>query len=297
MTSDRAGKPFPASPSVGIWVGSRVWLGNERAVIEAAPTVDDLGYSMLWLGGARGDLELIEELLAATRRIIVATGIVNIWRSSAQEVTESYKRIRDTYADRLLLGFGVGHATPDVVGAAKYVPPYSAMVRFLDELDSLPDPVPPSARVLAALGPRFLRLSADRASGAHPYLVTARHTREARETIGSGAFLAPELRVVLDEDPSRARQLARQGMARNFGMPNYQRSLVHQGRQPSDYEDGGSDALIDELAAWGDPPQVLKHIAAHHAAGADHVALQVLTGDDRIPLHEWRTLAGALYGG
>jgi probable F420-dependent oxidoreductase len=178
------------------------------------------------------------------------------------------------------------------------------MVGYLDDLDhpraangTGSDPVPAHRRVLAALGPRMLRLARDRAAGAHPYLVTAEHTRRAREILGAGPLLAPEVGVVLEADPGRAREAARAALAMYLELPNYLRSWRRQGFTDADFADGGSDRLVDALFAWGDVSRIRERLDTHHAAGADHVALQLVEPGGRgagPPRRGWRELAAAL---
>ncbi|MEV0778346.1 LLM class F420-dependent oxidoreductase [Streptomyces sp. NPDC050428] len=261
------------------------------AVSAAVAELDALGYGTLWLGGSPS-LDQVVPVLAATRRITVATGILSIWDRQAPVVAEQTARIQRDAAGRFVLGLGVSHGGFN----PNYARPYSTMVGYLDALDAAPDPVPPSQRVLAALGPKMLKLAAERAAGAHPYLVTAEHTAEARATLGPHALLAPELTVVLDTDIDQARTVARGMLSMYLQLPNYTNNLLRLGFAASDFADGGSDRLLAALFALGDAETVRARVDEYTAAGADHLALQVLTGDRRkdLPLAEWRTLAEAL---
>lgn len=254
--------------NIGIWQWRNALDG------EFATEVERLGYGAIWIGGSPpGDLELAEQLLDATSEIAVATGIVNIWRDDAATVAESYHRIAGKYPDRFLLGVGVGH--PE--STAAYTRPYAALTGYLDALDEAGVPV--EGRALAALGPKVLGLAAERTAGAHPYLTTPTHTREAREVLGSGPLLAPEHKVVLEPDAERARAIARPTVSRYLGLRNYAQNLQRIGYTEADLADGGSDRLIDDLALHGDPGTVARGITAHLDAGADHVCVQLL-GDD-----------------
>src|SRR5436190_2191222 len=146
--------------------------------------------------------------------------------------------------------------------------------------------------------PRALRLAAARSAGAHPYLVTPDHTRTARAIVGPDALLAPEQKVVLETDPATARANARPTLELYFSLPNYTNNLRRLGFTDADYTEGGSDRLVDAIVAWGDPEQILARVAEHHAAGADHVSIQVLTGGQRtgkpLPREEWRAIGVAL---
>ncbi|TDE26699.1 LLM class F420-dependent oxidoreductase [Actinomadura sp. 6K520] len=268
---------------LGIW---RPW--NELDA-ELAEDVEDLGYGTIWIGGSpRGDLKVAERLLAATDRIVIATGIVNMWTTPAEEVAGSYHRLNDAYGGRFLLGAGIGH--PEAT--QEYRSPYETIVRYLDRLDAAKVPV--EGRVLAALGPKVLRLSAERAAGAHPYLTTPEHTRQARETMGDGPLLAPEQKVVLGAAPERARALAREKIGFYFRLRNYVANWKRLGFTDADVAGDGSDAILDALVAHGDAAAVAARLSAHLDAGADHVAVQVLTEQDGDPRPALRTIAETL---
>ncbi|MET4920871.1 LLM class F420-dependent oxidoreductase [Streptomyces sp. PSRA5] len=261
------------------------------AVSAAVAELDSLGYGTIWMGGSPS-LDQVVPVIEATRHITVATGILSIWDHQAAAVAEQTARIRQASAGRFVLGLGVSHSGFN----PNYARPYSAMVEYLDALDASADPVPASERVLAALGPKMLKLAAERAAGAHPYLVTAEHTAEARATLGPDALLAPELTVVLDTDIDQARTVARGMLSMYLQLPNYTNNLLRLGFAESDFADGGSDRLLAALFALGDAETVRARVDEYVAAGADHLALQVLTGDRSkdLPLAEWRTLAEAL---
>jgi probable F420-dependent oxidoreductase len=249
--------------------------------------VEALGYGAIWIGGSPdGDLSTVENLLEAGDHITVATGIVNVWKDDAATVGASYHRITARHPDRFLLGLGIGHPEH----TQEYQSPYAKLVSYLDELDELKVPV--TGRALAALGPKVLRLSAERAAGAHPYLVTPEHTRQARQILGPGKLLAPEQKVVLETDPERARAIGRPRVERPYlGLTNYVSNLRRLGWTDADLAGGGSDALIDALVLHGDAEAIARGVTAHLDAGADHVALQVLGPD---PLAALRALAGHL---
>jgi probable F420-dependent oxidoreductase len=266
-----------------------VWRHRGGLSPELAREIEALGYGAIWIGGSpRGDLKIAEGLLAATERIVVATGIVNMWNTPASEVAPSYHRLAAAYPDRFLLGVGIGH--PEAI--QEYRSPYRTMVEYLDTLDA--EKVPREAVVLAALGPKALRLSADRTAGTHPYLTTPAHTRHARELLGPDVLIAPEQKVVLDTDPERARAIGRAVVAKPYlQLRNYTSNLHRLGWSDADIADGGSDALIDELAVHGDVATVTAGLTAHLDAGADHVCAQVLP-IDADPLPALRDIAEAL---
>jgi probable F420-dependent oxidoreductase len=269
----------------GIWRG---WPGLSP---ELAAEVEALGYGAIWIGGSpRGDLKIAESLLAATERIVVATGIVNMWTTPAAEVGPSYHRLADRYPDRFLLGVGIGH--PEAT--KEYRKPYATMVEYLDALDA--EKVPQAGRALAALGPKALQLSADRTWGTHPYLTTPQHTREAREQLGAGPLIAPEQKVVVQDDPAGARAVGRPVVDTPYlKLRNYRSNLLRLGFTEDDLDNGGSDRLIDALVAHGDAATVAGRLAEHLDAGADHVAIQVLTADNASPLPALRELSQALH--
>jgi probable F420-dependent oxidoreductase len=266
-------------------------IGLWRHPSELAPDVvaeaEALGYGAIWLGGSPGgDLKVVEDILDSTDHVAVATGIVNVWKDDAATIAADYHRIAAKHPDRFLLGLGIGH--PEAV--QQYQKPYDTLVSYLDLLDELKVPV--EGRALAALGPRVLRLAAERTAGAHPYLVTPEHTRQAREILGPGPLLAPEQKVVLETDPERARAIGRPRVAKPYlGLTNYVSNLRRLGWTDADLADGGSDALIDALAVHGDGEALARGVTAHLDAGADHVAVQILARD---PLPTLRTLASSL---
>ncbi|HWK91980.1 MAG TPA: TIGR03620 family F420-dependent LLM class oxidoreductase [Luteimicrobium sp.] len=240
-----------------------------------AATLEGLGYGSVWVGGSPdASLGKPEELLAATRTLVVGTGIVNIWTAAADDVSMATRHLLDTYGDRFVLGVGSGHRE---ASGAKAATPYQALVEYLDTL--VADGVPRTNLVLAALGPRVLGLARDRTAGAHPYLVTPEHTREAREILGSAPVLVPEQHVVLDTDVARARSVARAGLANYLGMANYRNSWLRLGFTEDDLAGGGSDRLVDAVVVHGDPAAVAARLAEHLDAGADQVAVQLVAGE------------------
>ncbi|WP_326702027.1 LLM class F420-dependent oxidoreductase [Streptomyces cyaneofuscatus] len=280
---------------VGIWSsalhGSRTDDAGRKAIAEAVAELEELGYGTLWIGGSPSPDDAAA-VVAATRTATVATGILNIWSHTAEEVAARIATVEEAARGRFVLGLGVSHG-PMV---PQYAKPYSAMVAYLDALDAATPSVEPGERVLAALGPKMLKLAADRALGAHPYLVTTEHTAEAREALGPDALLAPELTVVLDTDPDRARTTARNMLEMYLQLPNYTANLLRLGFAESDFEGGGSVRLLDALFALGDAEHVKSRTGEYLDAGADHVALQVLTAEEGgagLPRAQWRELAEA----
>lgn len=286
--------------TVGVWA-PQLRSRDRSKIVEIADTLDQLGYSVAWVpGGAGGDLfGDVDASLAASRRITVATGVLNIWMHDALRTAEWHAEVRRSHPGRLLLGLGASHAPlVESVTDRSYHRPLSALRDYLDALDTAPSPVPADERILAALGPKMLELAAGRSLGAHPYLTDPAHTRIARDALGPAALLAPELKVVLDLDPERARATARKHLGPYLELPNYSRNLLRTGYQEADLLGGGSDRLIDGVVARGDVDAVVRRAREHLDAGADHVCVQVLTPDRRdVPFTAWRELAPALLGG
>lgn len=285
--------------TVGIWSGELRDLEDRSAAADAAAEIEGLGYGALFIPGrAAGDvLSAVEPLLASTTSLAVATGILNIWRHAPDEVAVRRRELEQRYAARFVLGLGVSHAPlVDPDGTGLYARPFAKMKAYLDELDAATPTVPPAARLLAALGPKMTELARDRAAGAHPYLAPVANTAAAREILGPGPVLAPEQPVLLETDPARAREVARRYLGRYLEtFPNYANNLRRFGFGEDDLIGGGSDRLVDEVVAWGDEEAIARRVAEHHAAGADHVCLQVIpTGDGVPPLADWRRLAPAL---
>ncbi|BBX84275.1 LLM class F420-dependent oxidoreductase [Mycolicibacterium aubagnense] len=248
---------------------------------EQAAEIETLGYGAVWAGGSpAGDLAFVEPLLAATEKLQVATGIVNVWTAPAAQVADSYHRIEAAYPGRFVLGVGIGHPEH----TKEYRKPYDVLVEYLDELDAAGVPV--ARRVVAALGPKVLRLAADRSAGAHPYLTTPEHTAEARTLIGPDAFLAPEHKVVLTdgsaEATEEARAIGRQTVDFYLNLSNYLNNWRRLGFSEDDIAKPGSNALIDAVVAHGTPDAIAARLTEHLDAGADHVTIQVLGGGDKL---------------
>jgi probable F420-dependent oxidoreductase len=247
-----------------------VWRGYKAIDVPLARTIERLGFGTIWQGGSPGsDLRAAEELLDGTEFVVVATGIVNIWKSEPAELVNSYHRIISRHPGRLLLGIGSGHreATP------QRTRPLEAMSRYLDALDA--GQVPLGDRVISALGPKMLAIAAERSGGTHPYLTVPAQSREARELLGSAALIAPEQTVVVDADPVTARHAARGFLAGYLRLGNYVGNLRRAGFTEEDVAGGGSDRLVDAIVLHGNAATVAQGVRAHIDAGADHVCVQV----------------------
>jgi probable F420-dependent oxidoreductase len=287
---------------IGIWTAA--FEGHPSAVAgEAAREIESLGYSALWINETTGrdPFVLSALLLSATSTLKVATGIANVYARDAMTTAACQKTLAEAFPGRFLLGLGV--SSPVLVEKVRkhsFDKPLSYMTSYLAAMDAAPfNAVGPSedpGRVLAALGPKMLQLSASQSSGAHPYLTTPEHTRQARAIIGPTALLAPEQMVVVETDPQRARAIGRGAVGFYLRAPGYLANLRRLGFTDDDWADpkAASDRLIDGVVAWGDVDTIAARVREHLDAGADHVCVQVLRGDRDLPLTEWRELAPAL---
>lgn len=282
----------------GIWTHTLDLLPASRAR-ETVAELEALDFGAVWLPEVAGRDPFVAAALylGATERIVVATGIATIYARDGLAAAAAHRSLTEAFPDRFVLGLGVSHA-PAVEGLRhhEYRPPLTAMREYLDEMDSAPylafAPTATPVRVLAALGPRMLDLAAARAAGAHPYFVPVEHTAIARERLGPDALLAPEQMVVFEADPEAARTIARTAMAVYLGLPNYTNNLRRLGFTDDDLAGGGSNRLVDAIVAWGDDEAIAARLRDHRDAGADHVAVQVLTGDlTTVPLPQWRRVA------
>lgn len=284
---------------VGVWTWPLVTAPADH-IRSAARAIEDMGYGAIWYPESRGReaIALAAIILGATESIPVATGIASIWARDANAAAGAAMALGEAWPGRFTLGLGVSHAPSVRARGEEYRQPIERMAGYLDAMEASifvgPEPAQPVPVILAALGPRMLRLAADRTAGAHPYFVPVEHTTFAREIIGDEAYLAPEQAVVLESDPGKAREAARQHMERYLLLDNYRRNLLRLGWEERDLDEGGSDALVDAIVAWGPPEAIAERVAAHHAAGADHVSIQVLGDPASVPLAELEVLASEL---
>jgi probable F420-dependent oxidoreductase len=286
---------------IGIWTIA-FDLQPAGAAREAAAEVEALGFTAIWVPEAANREAMANSmlLLCATERVVVGTGIANLYARDAMSMSAGQKTITSAYPDRFILGIGVSHKIAvEAMRGHHYDKPLTTMRDYLDRMDAslyvaaAPETEP--VRVLAALGPKMLELARDRASGAHPYFVPVEHTPVAREILGPGKLLCPEQAVVLETDVDTARNIARQHMQRYLTLPNYTNNLRRFGWGDDDLAGGGSDKLVDAIVAWGSLDAVRARVQEHLDAGADHVAIQVLTADPReLPMSQWRELSSAL---
>jgi probable F420-dependent oxidoreductase len=278
---------------IGIW-SLELRFGDAGEAAEAAAELDELGYGALWIPGGVGGNVLgdMARLLAATRVATIASGILNVWKHRPEEVGAWWRAHPQSLRPRTLLGLGISHGP--LIGEA-YAKPLATMRDYLAQLAE--QGLPPDALCLAALGPKMLELSRAKTAGAHPYLVTPEHSALARKILGPDALLAPEQGVILESNPTRARELARQALTHYRRLPNYVNNWLRLGFTAAEIE-GDSDRLIDALFAWGDAGQIAQRVQAHLTAGADHVCLQVITGagtDVGAARPAWRELASVFF--
>jgi probable F420-dependent oxidoreductase len=284
---------------VGLWSPHLQWQPASRAR-EAVAEFEELGFGAVWVGEATGKEALTHAaiLLSASPRIVVATGIASIWARDPVAMANGARTLAEAYPGRFVLGLGVSHPFLTEPRDRRYERPLTTMRAYLDAMDRAPYVGPPSTappRVLAALGPRMLELARDRAAGAHPYFVPVEHTARARAALGGESVLAPEQAVAIDHDRDRARHIAGPYMASYLKLGSYRNNLRRLGWQEDDLTDGSTERLVDAMVACGDVGVALARISDHLEAGADHVALRVLTEDPtRLPMDELRELSAAL---
>jgi probable F420-dependent oxidoreductase len=285
---------------IGVWTGALDAHPSPRAW-EACRELEQMGFDTLWIPEAVGrePFAAAAGYLAATTTLKLATGIANIYARDAMTMAAAQKTLAEAYPGRFLLGLGVSHLhLVQHVRKHTYDKPLAYMKDYLAAMDKARffavTPEEDPGRVLAALGPKMLEVAATQAQGAHPYFTTPEHTARARDTMGADALLAPEQMVVLETEPTKAREVARAGMAVYLNLPNYANNLRRLGFGDQDFAEGGSNRLVDAIVAWGDVDAARTRVAEHFEAGADHVCVQVLRADRELPLDDWRRLAEAL---
>jgi probable F420-dependent oxidoreductase len=279
----------------GIWVSGRAWPDNAGVVASAAQELESLGFGTVWIGGSPSDeLDLPEAILSATSDLIVGTSIVDIWNSNAARLAAGHRRISRHFPGRFVLGVGSGHAPTAEALGQMYVKPLSRLREFLTQ--GLRE-VPPEERMIAALGPKSLEAARDLTTGALPYLMPPAHTADARQILGPDRVLVAEQKVFLGTDPAEARAAGRRALRPYLDLPNYTTVLRRYGMTDDDLAGEGSDRFVDSALVWGDEKALRAGVDAHLEAGADQVALQVLSADPspHLPREEWRRVANALF--
>jgi probable F420-dependent oxidoreductase len=286
---------------IGIWTAQFDYQPAAKAQ-EAAAELEQLGFGAIWFPESVGREALTNAalLLGATSRIVIATGIANIYARDPVTTAAAQNTLAEAHPGRFLLGLGVSHIPlVEQIRGHSYGKPVASMRAYLDGMDrapyrAVPPPIKP-IRVLAALGPKMLHLARERSDGAHPYFVPPEHTARAREILGSNKLLAVEQAVVLETESAKARGIARAHTSTYLKLPNYVNNLRRLGFGDGDLVDGGSDKLVDAIVAWGDLTAVIDRVRAHQSAGADHVCIQVLPPDPRaLPITQWRDMAAGL---
>jgi probable F420-dependent oxidoreductase len=278
---DAALMPTPPLEKIGIWL-----LRMEGP--DAVPEIEALGFQALWIGMSPSP-EQVRPFLEASSTLTVATGILNVWQHEPADVAAAHAELQEEFGGRFLLGVGIAH--PE--STAGYSKPLTKMREYFDGLDAADPPVPKDERVTAALGPKMLELAAEHSLGTHPYFTPVEHTRLARERLGPGPLIAPEVAVVVEPDPETGRERAREYAGRYLERRNYTGNLKRLGFDEDDLKDRGSDRLIDAVIPHGPPEQVAEAVRAHLDAGADHVCLQPVGNPDG-PLEDYRALAKVL---
>ena len=270
----------------GAWLSVRA--AGEPECREAAVLAEQLGFGAFWLG-ASPRLSALRPLLEATDRIVIATGIVNVWDYQPAELVSEFWELESDFPDRVLLGIGIGH--PEAISA--YDRPLSKMREFFDGIAAAERPVPRERMTVAALGPKMLDLSFERSLGTHPYFTPPAHTKFARERLGPSALVAPELAVVVDADHLSAKVAAREYAQFYLQLRNYTNNLLRFGFTEDDLMSGGSERLLDTIVPQGSAAELAPAVQGHLDAGADHVCVQAV-GVRGVPAEQWRALAEAL---
>jgi probable F420-dependent oxidoreductase len=279
----------------GIWISGRNWPAEPNLVATAAQELESLGFGAVWIGGSPSDdLELPEAILAASSTLMVGTSIVDIWRSNGARLAASHMRIRRHFPGRFYLGVGSGHAPTAESLGQMYSKPLSRLRDFVS--DKLRE-VPTDERLIAALGPKALEAARELTAGALPYLMPPAHTADARKILGSDRVLVPEQKIFLGTDEAAARAVGRRVLRSYLDLPNYTTALRRYGMTDDDLSGSGSDRFIDSAVVWGDDATIRQGVETHLTAGADQVAVQVLSADasPHLPREEWRHLAEVLF--
>jgi probable F420-dependent oxidoreductase len=285
---------------VGVWLGS-IGLAPARDERAAIARIEQLGYGAAWFGEGPSNREALSHgglLLEASERLVIATGIANIWARDAAAAINGANTLNESCDERFLLGLGVSHAPIVNSRGHDYAKPLTAMRTYLEAIDEhtydAPAPEHPSPVLLAALRPKMLELAREKTAGAHPYFVPPSHTAKARAVLGSRPLLAPEQVVVLETDATRAREIGRRHMAPYLRLPNYVNNLRTLGYDDADFADAGSDRLVDAIVAWGDEQAIAGRVREHLDAGADHVAIQAYAAHADGALAQLERLAPTL---
>ena len=284
---------------IGVWT-AQFDFQPAAAVVEAVHELEELGYGSVWLGENVGREPISQStiLLGATTRLIIATGVANIWARDPLSALAAQQTISEAYPDRFILGLGVSHTKlVNDIRRHDYRHPLQAMTDYLTAMDQAAGryravPAQRTTRMLGALGPRMTRLARAMTDGVHTYLVPPEHTAATRELLGPDKLLVTEQAVVFERSRTRAHEVGRRHLRRYLSLVNYTDNLLRLGLTPDDFTDNGSDRLIDALITWGDEHAIAARINQHRQAGADHVCIQLLDHDSRaLPRSQWHRLA------
>jgi probable F420-dependent oxidoreductase len=295
MSIARLGNIHPGR--IGVFAGS---LAGQPAAVQrqVVAEMERLGYGTLWYGEAVGREAFAQGAiyLAAGQRLVVASGIANIYARDPQAMAAGGRALADAWPNRFILGIGVSHAPLVTARGHDYTRPYSAIRCYLDAMQAAtwrgPEVALPPI-VLAALGPRMVDLAAERTAGAYPYFTTTDHVRAVRRQMGAEPFLAADLPVVLARDRAAARAIGDRHTRAYLRLDNYRNNLLRLGWRAEELEPPGSDRLFDAIVAWGDVAAIRGRVDAHIASGADQVVLNLITADPSRPYgEELRALAG-----
>jgi len=265
---------IPDLGKVGIW-STALRFGDADAIDKAAAEIDEMGFGAIWIPGGIDDQVLndIGRMLNATKRTVLATGIINLWKQAPEDVASWYNSLSDDHKNRVMLGIGISHGPLIGEGWNK---PIARTREYLDKLAAAGMDMDKAC--LAALGPKMLALSGERTAGAHPYLATPEHNVEARRILGPGKLLAPEQGVIFEDDRAKVREIAKAALANYLMLPNYCNNWMRLGFSREEDLDPVSDRFIDAIFAHGGTDTMAARVKAHHDAGANHVCLQVIAG-------------------
>jgi probable F420-dependent oxidoreductase len=290
-------------PSIGVWCSTQTFgtapFSEVRGFLSG---IEDLGYEMLWIPESFGREVMAHAALLLTHsdRLVIGTGIANIWARDAIAMENGAKTMAEAFPGRFVLGIGISHVPNVAARGHTYRTPMEITRTYLEDMNSArwdgPAPEQPAIRLLAALGPKMIALSGELTDGAHPFLVTPEHTRLARQVLGLEPLLAPEQSVLISNDPYRARRAGREHLAHYLDRSSYRRSFLRQGFTEEDVSNGGSDRLVDAIVAHGDADAVASRVREHLDAGADHVAVQVVATNLAATLKNLEELAPRLLG-
>jgi len=286
---------IPDLGKVGIW-STALRFGDNAAIDRAAAEVDEMGFGAIWIPGGIDDAVLndIGRLLGATKRTVLATGIINLWKQEPEDVAAWFNALSDDHKGRVMLGIGISHGP--LIGE-NWNKPIARTRDYLDRLEAAGMAMDNAC--LAALGPKMLALAGERTGGAHPYLATPQHNIEARRILGPGKLLAPEQGVIFASDPAKVREIAEGALENYLQLPNYCNNWMRLGFSKEEDLDPVSDRFIDAIFAHGSTDAMAARVKAHHDAGANHVCLQVISGamgsaDLDVERKRYRELANAL---